>query len=78
MLLKKKKYNIGVIFHEKEKDVVKWVYEVKGSNVFWATYEELHRNGAQPIQYSYRIAMEDLEALTINGYVAFITIDTRG
>lgn len=74
MLFKKKKYFVGVIFHEKEQDVVKWVYEVHGSSVLWATYNELHEMGKTPLEYSYRIAMEDLECLTLNGYVAFISI----
>lgn len=75
MLLKNKKYHLGVIFHEsKKKDVVKWIWKVEGSNVFWATYEELNKMGEKPLTYSYRIAMEDLEALTINGCNAFITI----
>ena len=74
MLLKNKKYHLGVIFHSIDKDVVKWVYEVNGSNVLWATYNELKEMGKTPLEYSYRIAMEDLEALTINGYNAFISI----
>lgn len=74
MLLKNKKYHLGVIFHSQEGTIVKWVYKVEGSNCYWGTYEEMHQLGVKPIEYSYRIAMEDLEALTINGYQAFITI----
>lgn len=74
MLLKNKKYHLGVIFHSKEGDEVKWIYKVEGTQCYWATFEEMHKLGAQPKKYFYRIAMEDLEALTINGYIAFMSI----